>query len=191
MNTRTVTSLWVGGELPLMSVLCIKSFLDHGHAFQLFTYRNYDNIPAGTLVRDARDILPEEAIFHDSINSLAPFSDWFRMKFLSQEGGFWVDMDVICLGDELPASPLWFCREWAEVVAVGAMAFPPGHSVPQPCAALLRIRRSASPGTLRKKSGPRRNCSAVCGCRRSPAPGAMGILRPHRDDARVAPLRPV
>lgn len=33
MNTRTVTSLWVGGELPLMSVLCIKSFLDHGHAF--------------------------------------------------------------------------------------------------------------------------------------------------------------
>ena len=130
MNTRTVTSLWVGGELPLMSVLCIKSFLDHGHAFQLFTYRNYDNIPAGTLVRDARDILPEEAIFHDSHNSLAPFSDWFRMKFLSQEGGFWVDMDVICLGDELPASPLWFCREWAEVVAVGAMAFPPGHSVP-------------------------------------------------------------
>lgn len=130
MNTRTVTSLWVGGELPLMSVLCIKSFLDHGHAFQLFTYRNYDNIPAGTLVCDARDILPEEAIFHDSHNSLAPFSDWFRMKFLSQEGGFWVDMDVICLGDELPASPLWFCREWAEVVAVGAMAFPPGHSVP-------------------------------------------------------------
>ena len=130
MNTRTVTSLWVGGELPLMSVLCIKSFLDHGHTFQLFTYRNYDNIPAGTLVRDARDILPEEAIFHDSHNSLAPFSDWFRMKFLSQEGGFWVDMDVICLGDELPASPLWFCREWAEVVAVGAMAFPPGHSVP-------------------------------------------------------------
>ena len=94
MNTRTVTSLWVGGELPLMSVLCIKSFLDHGHAFQLFTYRNYDNIPAGTLVRDARDILPEEAIFHDSHNSLAPFSDWFRMKFLSQEGGFWVDMDL-------------------------------------------------------------------------------------------------
>lgn len=24
MNTRTVTSLWVGGELPLMSVLCIN-----------------------------------------------------------------------------------------------------------------------------------------------------------------------
>ena len=63
-----------------------------------FSYRNYDNIPAGTLVRDARDIRPEEAIFHDAHNSLAPFSDWFRMKFLSQEGGFWVDMDVICLG---------------------------------------------------------------------------------------------
>ena len=145
-----------------MSVLCIKSFLDHGHAFQLFTYRNYDNIPAGTLVRDARDILPEEAIFHDSHNSLAPFSDWFRMKFLSQEGGFWVDMDVICLGDELPSPPLWYCKEWAEVVAVGA---------------LLRIRRSASPGTLRKKSGPRRNCSAVC--RMSP----IAAARCHGDFA--------
>lgn len=72
MNTRTVTSLWVGGELPMMSVLCIKSFLDHGHAFQLFTYRNYDNIPAGTLVRDARDILPEEAI------SMIPTIAWRR-----------------------------------------------------------------------------------------------------------------
>lgn len=145
MNTRTVTSLWVGDELPLMAELCIKSFLDHGHRFQLFTYRLYDNIPEGASVRDAREILPEEVIFRDFHHSLAPFSDWFRMKFLAREGGFWVDMDVICLGDELPEASLWYCKEWSEVVAVGAMGFPPGHPIPTALAALAEDPASPMP----------------------------------------------
>ena len=97
MKNQKITGLWVGKTLPELAQLCIKSFLDHGHEFQLFTYRHYDNIPEGTTVRDAREILPEDVVFTDSYNSLASFSDWFRMKFLSEEGGIWSDMDVICL----------------------------------------------------------------------------------------------
>ena len=119
-----------------MAQLCIKSFLAHGHSFQLFTYKHYDNIPQGTLVRDAREILPQEVIFRDSHNSYAPFSDWFRMKFLAEEGGFWVDMDVACLSDALPDSPLWFCRESPQVVAVGALRFPAHHPIPTALALL-------------------------------------------------------
>ena len=37
-------------------------YLDHGVEFQLFTYREYDGVPEGTLVRDARAILPQEAV---------------------------------------------------------------------------------------------------------------------------------
>lgn len=136
MKNQKITGLWVGDSLPLMPQLCIQSFLDHGHEFQLFTYKLYANIPPGTTVRNAREILPESAIFRDTNNSLAPFSDWFRMRFLAEEGGFWVDMDVVCLSDDVPDGELWFCRESPDVVAVGALRFPPSHPIPEALARL-------------------------------------------------------
>ena len=140
------TSLWVGEELPPMSRLCIKSFLDHGHSFQLFCYKRYEDMPPGVKVRDAREILPEEDIFRDtSHNSFAPFADWFRMKFLSEEGGFWVDMDVVCLKDEAPTSEVWVCRQNASEVAVGAMRFPAHHPVPTALAKLANDPASPTP----------------------------------------------
>lgn len=120
-----------------MARLCIKSFLDHGHRFQLFCYKEYDYLPIGVIVRDAREILPEKEIFRDtSRNSLAPFADWFRMKFLSEEGGFWVDMDVVCLSHDVPTDEVWTCRQNDSDVAVGAMRFPAHHPVPTALARL-------------------------------------------------------
>lgn len=102
MKNQKITGLWVGETLPLLAQLCIKSFLDHGHEFQLFTYRSYANIPTGTTVRDAREILPEDAVFYHENGSLAPFADWFRNEFLVREGGYWTDLDVACLSDDFP-----------------------------------------------------------------------------------------
>lgn len=145
-SSMLFTSLWVGDELPPMSCLCIKSFLDYGHDFQLFCYKKYENIPIGVKLRDARDILPEEAIFRDmSHNSFAPFADWFRMKFLSEEGGFWVDMDVVCLKREIPTSEIWVCKQSDSEVAVGAMRFPIHHPVPTALANLANDPASPAP----------------------------------------------
>lgn len=128
----TFTSLWVGDHFPVMSQLSCKSYLDHGHDFQLFTYTYYDNIPKGVKWRNAREILPEEDIFRDaSRNGYATFSDWFRMKWLYEEGGFWVDMDTVCLTNEVPTSEIYTCRQDAHEVAVGGMRFPQGHDVPK------------------------------------------------------------
>lgn len=127
MKKQQITGLWVGKTLPQLARLCIKSFLDHGHSFQLFTYTNYDNVPEGTFIRDAREILPEEAVFHHENGSLAPFADWFRDEFLVREGGFWTDLDVACLSDELPDALPWFCAQEPGLVAVGVIAFPPRH----------------------------------------------------------------
>ena len=145
MKNQKITGLWVGKTLPLLAQLCIKSFLDHGHEFQLFTYRHYDNIPEGTTVRDAREILPEDVIFTDSYNSLASFSDWFRMKFLSEEGGIWSDMDVICLREDLPIELLWCCRQDSHTVATGFMAFPAQHVVPMTLCMLATDPASSAP----------------------------------------------
>lgn len=127
MKTQQITGLWVGKTLPPLARLCIKSFLDHGHSFQLFTYTHYDNVPEGTFIRDAREILSEEAVFHHENGSLAPFADWFRDEFLVREGGFWTDLDVACLSDELPDAMPWFCAQEPGLVAVGVIAFPPRH----------------------------------------------------------------
>lgn len=127
MKKQKITGLWVGDSLPLLSQLCIQSFLDHGHEFQLFTYKPYANIPPGTTVRDARKILSESAVFYHANGSLAPFADWFRNEFLVREGGYWTDLDVACLSDEFPDADTWFCLQEKGLVAVGVVAFPPHH----------------------------------------------------------------
>ena len=92
----TVQSLWIGDSLSELEALCIRSFIFHGHPFHLYTYGNVDNIPQGTVVRDASEIIPEDQIYRVR-DSLAIFSDQFRWELLSRQGGCWVDMDMICL----------------------------------------------------------------------------------------------
>ena len=145
MKNQKITGLWVGETLPLLAQLCIKSFLDHGHEFQLFTYRPYDNIPSGTTVRDAREILPEEAVFYHENGSLAPFADWFRNEFLVREGGYWTDLDVACLSDDFPDADTWFCTQEKGLVAVGVIAFPPHHPLMEVLRSLAEDPTAAAP----------------------------------------------
>jgi len=107
---RVIQGLWVDGELSAMEELCIRSFLANGHEFHLYTYGDVPNAPSGATVRDAREILPEDRIFRYEggefgKGSLAGFADLFRYQLLFDRGGWWVDMDVICL------KPFAFGRE--------------------------------------------------------------------------------
>ena len=84
-----VAGLWIGETLPPLAELCIRSYLSHGIPFRLFTYRNYENIPEGTMVQNASEVIPEELVFQHDNGSLAPFADWFRNTWLERKGGFW------------------------------------------------------------------------------------------------------
>lgn len=123
------TGLWVGPVLSDLARLCIKSFLDHGHEFQLFTYTDYKGLPEACKIRDARDIIPEKDIFKSYAGGLCAFSDWFRWAWLCREGGVWTDMDVICLSPNIELPDVWFATEDAGKVGVSFMKFPPGHIV--------------------------------------------------------------
>ena len=79
-----------------MEILSIKSFQKQGHIFELFTYGKVDNIPPKTVVRDGNEILDEKEIFKFN-DSYLPFSDLFRYKLMYDEGGIWVDLDMICI----------------------------------------------------------------------------------------------
>lgn len=122
-----VTGLWIGDTLPPLAELCIRSYLAHGVNFQLFVYQKYDNIPTGTILRDANEILEQSQIFYHETGSLAPFADWFRSIFLFEKGGFWTDMDVACLSADIPTELPWFAAQEEGLIAVGVIGFPAQH----------------------------------------------------------------
>ncbi|MGH6628918.1 MAG: glycosyltransferase [Burkholderiales bacterium] len=95
---KTVQSLWIGGELSKLEQLCIRSFLANDHEFKLYVYEDVGNVPAGTFLADANEIVGAERIFPEkSGGSLGAFSDLFRFELLGHKGGVWVDMDLVCL----------------------------------------------------------------------------------------------
>ncbi|MDR0559651.1 MAG: hypothetical protein LBG92_05740 [Prevotellaceae bacterium] len=96
-SNKIIQGLWVDGQLKKLQRLCIKSFIDNGHDFHLYTYNMDINAPAGTVVKDAGAIIPEKNVFLDGRGSLGAFSDWFRYRLLYETGGWWADVDMLCL----------------------------------------------------------------------------------------------
>lgn len=92
-----IQSLWIGSYLSNNELLCLESFIFHGHEFHLYTYDKIRNIPSGVMVKDASEIISKDLIFQDSLRSFGSFADWFRIKLLDRKGGWWVDTDIICL----------------------------------------------------------------------------------------------
>lgn len=93
-----IQSLWIGGSLSVMERLCIQSFLQNGHPFRLYVYGEVKGVPSGVELRDASEIIQPGKIFkYKDHDSYAGFSNIFRYKLLLEKGGWWVDMDVICL----------------------------------------------------------------------------------------------
>lgn len=92
-NFRVVQSLWIGDALSKVEQISINSFLRNGYEFHLYTYSPISNIPQDVVIKDAREILPENEIF----KPYGTFSDLFRYKLLLDKGGWWVDLDAVCL----------------------------------------------------------------------------------------------
>jgi Glycosyltransferase sugar-binding region containing DXD motif/Alpha 1,4-glycosyltransferase conserved region len=91
-------SLWIGNSLSVMEQLSIASFLANGHEYHLYSYEDIENVPDGTVLKAADQILPESMIFkYRSYPSYAGFSNFFRYKLLLTKGGWWVDTDLVCL----------------------------------------------------------------------------------------------
>ena len=86
------------------------SYVNAGYTIDLYTYNSLtefsDRVPRSPYIRvhDAREILPESALFQysgradvgkrDDAYSYLPFSDLFRFTMLHKKGGAWMDLDV-------------------------------------------------------------------------------------------------
>lgn len=95
---EVISSLWIGDRLSTMERLSVSSFLKQGHEFHLYVYGNVAGAPAGTVLRDGNEILPESRIFtYTRHATFSGFSNYFRYKLLLERGGWWVDLDTVCL----------------------------------------------------------------------------------------------
>ncbi len=124
-----IQSLWVGPELSIMEQLCVRSFLHHGHPFHLYVYDEPANVPAGTELRDASKFLDRSRVFtYREHATYAGFANFFRYRMLLEQGGWWVDMDTVCVSPFDFEDPYVFSsegRNGQRLVNVGMMKVPP------------------------------------------------------------------
>jgi mannosyltransferase OCH1-like enzyme len=128
-----IQGLWIGPELSVMEQLSIASFLQHGHEYQLYVYDEVKNVPAGTVIKDANEILPASRIFqYKHQASYAGFANFFRYKLLLERGGWWIDTDVVCLKHFDFMDEYVFSSELdqgREVISSGMIKVPVGSEV--------------------------------------------------------------
>ncbi|MEP6819844.1 MAG: glycosyltransferase [bacterium] len=130
---KVIQGLWIGPELSIMEQLSIASFLLNGHEYDLYVYDELKNVPRGTSVKDANEILSSSKIFkYREQRSYAGFSNFFRYKLILERGGWWADTDLICL------RPFDFPEEYVfssemdrglEVITSGIIKAPQGSEV--------------------------------------------------------------
>jgi hypothetical protein len=129
---------WHGPPLGWLRSKCLQTFLERGHQFHLYVYDDVE-VPTGIQLQDARSILPADDIFYferpdSGLLDIAPFSDLFRWKLLAYLGGWYCDVDTICLSSHIQAPARAWARDqqaWARskskmepnVIANGQMAF--------------------------------------------------------------------
>jgi hypothetical protein len=153
----TFQSLWVGDALPPYQRLAMKSFIDFGHRYALYTYQRRD-VPAGVELRDASAILPEARVFRYGPHagagrgSVAVFGNLFRYHLLHQTGDWWVDTDVICLSDTVPADEIYVGVEEDGLVGNAILKFPAGHGL---VAQLRDVAEGAGQDVAWGATGPR------------------------------------
>jgi len=125
-----IQGLWIGPELSVMEQLSIASFQQNGHEYHLYVYDDVRNVPPGTLLKDANEILPAARIFqYKEQQSYAGFANFFRYKLLFERGGWWADTDIVCLQRFDFSEPHVFATEICEgqeLVTSGIIKAPSG-----------------------------------------------------------------
>jgi hypothetical protein len=137
--THIFRSFWGGGPLTPYASFCLKSFIDCGHAFDLYTFETALAVPPGVRLCDAREYFNADDFFvyADGFGQGSPsaFANVFRCKLLAEKGGWWVDTDVFCRARDIPAFREFFAWEDAQLINNAVMCLEPGHPMIVACLA--------------------------------------------------------
>lgn len=98
MSNDVINGLWIG-KIDKPQYMSINSFLKHGHRYQLWTYEPEQLVPVGTIIKDANEIVSKSILdkWRESKHRLQTFANYFRYKLIYKIGGWWMDLDCICV----------------------------------------------------------------------------------------------
>ncbi len=133
----TIQSLWIGPRLSQIEALSLRSYLANGHDVHLYVYDEVTDVPTGVVLKDASQILHPSLIFPGE-GTRALFADWFRQELLYQVGGYWTDLDMVCLKPLRFSDPIVVGRQDSRTVCNALMRFPRHHPVTRQLADLSR-----------------------------------------------------
>lgn len=95
VDNKIIHGIWFGSKLTNMQKLCIRSYQDYGHEFHIWTAEPVEGIPEGTVIRDMNEMFPAKK--RAKFTGTNYLSDYFRVLLIRELGGWYVDMDTICL----------------------------------------------------------------------------------------------
>ena len=124
-DNLVIQGFWTG-PLTTMERLSMKSFVANGHQFELYVYDEPEGIPAGVVLKDAREIVPESEIA--TFRCAQQLSDFFRISLLLKKGGWFSDLDNVCLRALDFAAPFVFYRDYDETTISFALSKTPADS---------------------------------------------------------------
>ena len=130
-SSHTFQAFWWGDGLSPYEVLCLKSFIDHGHRVNLYTFDSRLAVPDGVLTCDAAELISRDRFFTyksgQGQGSPAGFSNLFRYRLLAEKGGWWIDTDVVCLSSRIPIVDQFFAYQEDDLVNGAVLFFQPQH----------------------------------------------------------------
>ena len=126
---QSLVTLWIGEALGPVERACLLSVLRQGHELILYCYTVPANVPDGILIRDAREILPEEQVIRHHSGSVALFANYFRYELQRRGLGTWIDCDVYLLKPIEVDRPSLFAWEAPGLINNAVLRLPPRSSI--------------------------------------------------------------
>lgn len=121
----SIATFW-DGTLDRLRQLCLTSQAAAGHRVTVYSFEAIKNLPRGVSNGDAATIMPRA--FAEKLRPVGAdaqwsgltriqFSDFFRMRLLSERKGIWVDADVLLLKPLKydPARPYFGWENWYQI----------------------------------------------------------------------------
>jgi hypothetical protein len=120
-------AFWTGPRLSPYEELSLRSVAATGARVILHSNDMSLSVPDGIELQPVEEVFSTEIhayAYQDGDICLTPHSDLFRYVAVERFGGWYFDLDIVCLRDRLPDAKVYLARETEKCLNAAVMKFP-------------------------------------------------------------------